>query len=401
MASGAGRVLRHRDARLYLAAVLVSGFGSTAMWLVAGVWIKSLTGSSSLAALATFCLWAASPAGPLLGALADRVRRRPLLVAVNAAMAALLPLVLAVRSGGWLWVLFAVLVVYGAASALTDAAEAGLVTAVVPGELLADVNGLRMSVNEGMKLLAPLAGAALFAAYGAAPVVLLDAATFLIAALVYASIRAPEPPPAPRERGGTREGLRFLWRHRELRRLVLAGGGAMLLAGVNGAVIYEVVDAGLGLDPEFTGVLYAAQGAGSIAAGVATGPLLRRLPARVVAAAGIALFAIGVVTRVTPSPAVALAASVVIGLGLPAVLIAVLTEVQRETPSALLGRVAGTANTVVFVPNAVALAAGAGVVAVAGHRPILITLGVAAIPLAVFCARRVPAFAPSSVPGEA
>ncbi|MFE3288314.1 MFS transporter, partial [Streptomyces sp. NPDC059233] len=45
------RVLRDRDAGLYLSGVVVSGFGTSAMWLVAGVWVKSLTGSDPLAAL--------------------------------------------------------------------------------------------------------------------------------------------------------------------------------------------------------------------------------------------------------------------------------------------------------------------------------------------------------------
>ncbi len=73
------RVLTDRDAGLYLAAVVVSGLGSSAMGLVAGIWVKDLTGSDALAALCTFALWAPLLAGPLLGALADRPRRRALL----------------------------------------------------------------------------------------------------------------------------------------------------------------------------------------------------------------------------------------------------------------------------------------------------------------------------------
>ncbi|MDX2691921.1 MFS transporter, partial [Streptomyces scabiei] len=42
------RVLRDRDAGPYLAGVVVSGLGSSAMWLMAGVWAKDLTGSNTL-----------------------------------------------------------------------------------------------------------------------------------------------------------------------------------------------------------------------------------------------------------------------------------------------------------------------------------------------------------------
>ncbi|WP_443050497.1 hypothetical protein [Streptomyces sp. NBC_00286] len=60
-----------------------------------------------------------------------------------------------------------------------------------------------------------------------------------------------------------------------------------------------------------------------------------------------------------------LGAAVVSGFGssamwLPCVLIAALTAVRRETPDDLLGRTTATANTLMFAPNAVGLAPGAG-----------------------------------------
>lgn len=63
---GALKVLRDRNAALYLSGVIVSGFGNTAMMLAAGVWVKTLTGSNSLAALVGFCLWAPTIAEPAL-----------------------------------------------------------------------------------------------------------------------------------------------------------------------------------------------------------------------------------------------------------------------------------------------------------------------------------------------
>ncbi len=85
--------------RGYLMGVVVSGFGTTAMWLVSGIWVKSLTGSDALAALTAFALWAPVLLGPLLSTVADRVRRKPLLALLNAAMAALLPLLSLVGLG--------------------------------------------------------------------------------------------------------------------------------------------------------------------------------------------------------------------------------------------------------------------------------------------------------------
>ncbi|CAL9321497.1 MFS transporter [Streptomyces sp. SudanB52_2052] len=373
-----GRVLRDRDSGLFLSAVVVSGFGTSALWLTSGVWVKDLTGSDGLAALCLLALWLPTLAGPLLGTLADRVRRKPLLIGVNLLLGALLLTLLSVDSPGDLWLLYAVLFVYGAAGVVHDAAESALVASAVDPSLLGDFNGLRMTAGEGMKLLAPLAGAGLYAAYGGASVALLDAATFVLATALYALLRGREEKPAPPSGGRRRrtaEGARHLWAHPVLRPLVLAGGATMLCAGLNGAMVYAVVD-DLGHSPAYAGVLYTVQGAGSVAVGLLSGPALRRLGERRFAAYGIALLACAVALRTVPYDPSALVCSAAIGAGLPAVLIATLTSVQRETPGPLLGRVTATAHTLVYAPNVVGLAAGAALVELVDHRLVLVALGV-------------------------
>ncbi|WP_327366671.1 MFS transporter [Streptomyces sp. NBC_01217] len=380
------RVLRDRTAGLFLTAVVVSGFGTSAMWLAAGIWVKSLTGSDSLAALAVFAMWLPVLFGPVLGAFADRMPRKPLLIGTNLVMAGLLASLLAVGSAGRIWILFTVLVLYGTSSVLTDAAESALVAGAVDKRLLSDFNGLRMTANEGMKLLAPLTGAGLYARFGGGAVALLDAVSFVLAAGVYALLpvresagRAPGGP----GRGELTAGMRQVWGSPVLRPLVLAGSATMLCAGLNGAAVYAVVGEGLGHSPTYAGVLYAVQGAGSVTAGLLAGPLLRRLPERVFTAAGIALFAVAVGARALPYDAVALAASAAVGIGLPCVLIAAMTAVQRETPDAVLGRTAASAGTLMTVPNAVALALGAGLVALVDIRVLLPVVGAAALLTAV------------------
>ncbi|MET9765483.1 MFS transporter [Streptomyces sp. NPDC006372] len=372
-------VLHDREAGLCLAAVVVSGFGTSALWLASGVWVKDLTGSDGLAALCMLAMWLPALAGPLLGTVADRRRRKPVLIGVNVLLAALLLTLVGVDAPGELWLLYAVLFVYGAAGVVHDAAESALVATAVGPELLGDFNGLRMTATEGMKLLAPLAGAGLYAAYGGARVAMLDAATFVLATGLYALLRVQEETPAPpsgNRREQTAEGARHLWGHPGLRPLVVAGGATMLFAGLNGALVYAVVD-DLGHSPAYAGVLYAVQGAGSVVAGLLSGPALRRLGARRFAAYGIALLAVAVALRAVPSDLPALVCSAAIGAGLPAVLIATLTSVQRETPGPLLGRVTATAHTLVYTPNVLGLAAGAALVELVSHRLVLVALGAA------------------------
>lgn len=64
----------------------------------AGIWVKSLTGSSGAAGLVAVCIYAPSLLRSVAGVVVDRVRRRPFLIVVNMASAvAVLPLLL-VRS---------------------------------------------------------------------------------------------------------------------------------------------------------------------------------------------------------------------------------------------------------------------------------------------------------------
>ncbi|MFH0179538.1 MFS transporter [Streptomyces cacaoi] len=373
------RVLRDRDAALYLAASSVSGFGTSALWLASGVWVKDLTGSNGLAALCVLALWAPTLLGPLLGTLADRARRKPLLIALDLLPAALLPTLFAVDSPDGVWLLFTVLFVYGAASVVHDAAESALVAAAVVPGLLGDFNGLRFTTTEGMKLVAPLAGAGVYAVYGGPAVALLDAASFVCAAGLYACVRVGEERPRPATahwRAQTAEGARFLWGHPELRPLVVAGGATMLFSGLGGPLVYAVVE-GLGHSPAYTGTLYAVQGAGSVVVGLLSGPALRRLGERRFAGCGIALTAVAVAGQAVASDPVALVCSAAIGAGLPCVLIAALTAVQRETPDALLGRATATAGTLMYAPTAVGLAAGAGLVELVPYRPLLVLLALA------------------------
>lgn len=384
---GAITVLRNRDTRLYLGGVLVSGFGDSAMSLAAGIWVKTLTGSNGLAALVSFCVWFPVLLGPAIGTAVDRVRRRRLLVGTNLTLAVALTAPVAVRSAGQIWILFAVLTLVGTGTVLIDAVETALVAATVPDRLRGDFNGLVRSAIESMKLLAPAAGAGLFAVLGGPAVALLDAVSFALAAGAFAMVRVREQAPAPRTGPGWRaeiaEGTRYLWRHRPLRRLVLAGGAAMVASSLSSTATYAMLETGLHRSPAFAGVITPVQGVGSVVSGLAAGALLRRMPGRVFSAAGIALFALGVLARATPLLPLVLAGGLAIGLGLPCPLIAALTAVQRETPNELVGRVAATAGTLTFAPTGVALLIGSALVATIDYRvqivgAALIGLGAAA-----------------------
>ena len=136
------RLLRDRDARLFLVGWSVSMFGDSAMFLVLGIWAKALTGSNSYAGLVFFVLVAPTLFSPLAGLLVDRVRRRPLLIVTNCLLAtAMLPLLL-VHDRDDLWLIYVVSALYGVGGVVLYSARSAFMTVLLPRELLGDANAI-------------------------------------------------------------------------------------------------------------------------------------------------------------------------------------------------------------------------------------------------------------------
>ena len=77
-----------------------------------------------------------------------------------------------------------------------------------------------------------------------------------------------------------------------------------------------------------------------------------------------------------------------IGAGLPCVLVAALTAVQRATPPHLLGRTTATAQTLLFAPTAVGMALGAALVGAVDLPVLSVAVGAATLLPAAALLRR-------------
>ena len=310
------RLIALRDARLYLAGQALSLLGDLSLSLAMGVWVKQLTGSSGAAGLTFVAFLLPQLASPLAGMVVDRTRRRPLLIAVNLASAvAVAPLVL-VHDAGDVWIVYAVSLALGASAMVLGAGQSALLVGLLPGELLAHGNAALQTLREGLRLLAPLAGAGLFAWLGGGAVAALDAATFLAAAAALALMRLREPRPRPAarsRRGELGAGIAHVRATPVLRRLIAAGALAVVALGLSESVLFAVVDDGLHRPPAFLGVLFAVQGAGAVAAGATAPALMARAGERGGCALGMALAAAGLPLLATSSLALVLAGAIVFG----------------------------------------------------------------------------------------
>ncbi len=372
--------VQRRNGRLYLAGLAVSVIGDSALSLAAGIWVKSLTGSSE-AALVSVCVYAPTLAGPLAGALADRVRRRRYLIRLNLVSAALVLPLLAVRGPGSAWLIFAVMTWYGIHLTLSSPAESALFAVMLPQDLRQELNGWSLGFQEAGRLVSPLFGAGLFALVGGGPVSLFDAATFVTAAVMLSLIRLREARPAPgarRWRADLLAGFGHIRGTPELRRLLVAASVVMGFSAVLVAAQYSLVQ-GVGEPPSFLGVFSAGLGAGSIAASMISGRLLRWAGEGRLAVLGMANFALGGAMRATGWLPLAIAGSVVLGFALPWVFLALLNLAQRRTPPELQGRVSAAVTLVFFGPQAPLQALGALAIRYTTYRQLYLASAAVAV----------------------
>jgi MFS family permease len=370
------RLMALRDARLYLAGQALSLLGDLSLSLAMGVWVKQLTGSSGAAGLTFVAFLLPQLASPLAGMIVDRTRRRPLLIAVNLASAlAVAPLVL-VHDAGDVWMVYAVSLALGTSAMVQGAGQSALLVGLLPGELLAHGNAALQTLREGLRLLAPLAGAGLFAWLGGGAVAALDAGTFLAAAAALALMRLREPrrDATPSRRGELGAGIAHVRATPVLRRLIAAGALAVVALGMGEAVLFAVVDDGLHRPPAFLGVLLAVQGAGAVAAGACAPAVMARAGERRGCALGMTVAAAGLPLLATSSLALVLAGATVFGAGMSWILIGAVTLLQRSTPAHLQGRAYAVLEMALAVPQTAAVAVGAALVGLVDHRLLLLAM---------------------------
>ncbi len=399
------RLLAIRDARLFLVGQTLSLFGDTALYLALGIWVKSLTGSNAAAGLIFFVLALPALVAPAAGLLVDRARRRPLMIATDLLIGAAVLLLLFVHGREQLWLIYAVAALYGAAGVVFGSAQSALLTVMLPDELLGEGNAALQTVRETVRIVGPLSGAALYAAFGGGFVAMLDGATFGASALCLAGLSVVEPPPARGEQRFRTElvaGVRHILRTAALRQIVLTVAAALLVVGFSETVVFAVVGQGLRRPPSFLGVLSSVQGVGAIAGGLTAARALRRIGDARTIALGLALFALGDGLLVGQALAPVIAGFLIAGAGLPWVVVGFGTALQRRTPAPLQGRVYSAADTVVGTPQTVSIALGAALSTLLDYRILVAILAVVATGCAVFLfTRRIeaPALAPETAGG--
>lgn len=226
--------------------------------------------------------------GLVAGVVADRYRRRNILIGMNVGRFVLLGLLASLVLTGLasVYSLIAFALVLGALSVFYEAADQSYLPRLVPPEALTQANArLYLSMNVAQTT-GPFLGGAVIAAIGIPLSLLADGLSYLASALLLSTIRRPEPvsPKTQRNlRAELREGLRWVYRHRVLRPYALTFHIRFLFsAGIGGTAFTLFVTRGL--DPTLSekeagirlGIVLAIGGVGAV-----VGNLLSKVAGRV------------------------------------------------------------------------------------------------------------------------
>ena len=303
-------------------------------------------------------LTGASGAGVLIfglfaGAWADRMRRRPIMIAADVARALLLatiPLAAFLHRLG-MPQLYVVATVAGALTVLFDTSYQAYVPSLVGRGELVEANSKLALTGSIADVTGPGLTGLLVQLITAPIAILLDAASFLFSALSVWAIRTPEPPPAVPEAGTSpdilreiAEGLRASWSNAVLRALLLRAGLGAFSLGFIGGLYFLFAMRELHLTAIPLGIVVSVGGASSLLGALFADRLQRRFGVgrTMIGAAWLTAVSMLLVPLARGSEVAAAGFLIASQLGDMAWPIYMITEtslMQSITPDHLLGRV--------------------------------------------------------------
>jgi MFS family permease len=360
--------LRHRDFALLWAGLTISDLGNgvtfVALPLVAVLSLHATALQVGLISVAASLAWlvVALPAGVWV----DRMRRRPVMIASDAARALLM---VSVPVAWWLGILtmaqlIVVSLLVGVGTVLFTIADTALLPSVLPRERLSDGNGALQASTSASNIVGPGLAGILVQALGAPIALLVDAMSFVVCAGTVSAMRTkearpPRPAARPRLLAELRNGVRYVFTHPVPRSLAVSIGLCNLALGGYDTVVILFLARQLELSASAVGLLLATGSVGGVLGSVVAGRLSARFgDARTPVLATAVMVAGGFLLPVARAGvwlAFFVAGSVLVSAAIGVFNVCVITAMQVSTPAEMLGRV--SASTRMFTRGAIPIGA--------------------------------------------
>jgi len=305
--------LSYRDFRLIWLGLFASNVGSWMQNFTLPAYVEHRTQSATLVGLLVFM-----QLGPLLllsipaGVLADRVSRRPYLIAMQLVqMAFSVVLAILVATDQPIWTLFATALVIGIGNAMNAPAMQASVPLLVHRADLAGAVSLNSVMINGSRVVGPALAALLaLVGFSTAHLFLVNAATYLFLIVAILAVAIPDLRAQHAERGWRRllTGLNIARGRPVLARALLTMTAFSAVSLVFIGLFPSVARRNYGIDPESSTykILYTTWGVGALLGALAVGTVLSQLDKRRLVVQGFAIFAVSLAVFAlirTPGPA--------------------------------------------------------------------------------------------------
>ena len=378
--------LRHRDFRLLMFAFTGSTIGSWAYNVALAVWVFQETHSPAWVGATTIArMVPAFLCSPYGGVIADRFERVRLMMWLDYASTALMVLLAVETAAGAPVVLvIATAVVNSALSTAYEPAVAALTPQLVGERDLGSANALRNTIDNLAVIAGPGLGA-LVLLLGSAPLAIaVNAASYLVSALLVTLMRERSVPvdvTEGGEAGAFRQmavGIRAISSSATAAVLVAYSVLATFVFGMDTVLFVVLSRDVLGTGAEGYGYLLMGLGLGGVlAAGLVT-RLERHRQLSLVILLGMAAYCLPTLLfLVVDSPLVAFVVQVVRGGGTLVVDVLALTALQRSLPREQLARVFGVFNAVLIAAVVLGALVAPAIIDVAGLTNLLWVSGLA------------------------
>ncbi|WP_203580770.1 MFS transporter [Microbacterium hibisci] len=358
----------------YWTAAAISSFGTALTAVAMPVLVVQLLGATPLEVglvnAAQFLPYAVL--GLFAGAYTDRWRRKPILVWASVGRAVSLAAIPALWFADALaiWMLVALLLLFGSFSVFGFAATQSFLPRLVPRSRLVVANARLDQTDAAAQTFGPALGGGLVALLGAPLALLVDAVSYIVEAILNAGIRVEEARVRARERHlwrEIREGLSWAYAHRTLGPLAVSTHVWFLANGVAFTVLSLLALRSLGFSAFTYGLLLAVAGTTTLVGAtfaVRLGAILGSGPTIIAARAAypVAWLLVAVAAWLPTGPSLLFVALAIHGLAAGVENAHEMALRQTATPDGLLGRV--NANLRSANRSAAALGALLGGVAV-------------------------------------
>jgi MFS family permease len=352
-----GVISRSRGFRLLFFATLGSTIGTLLATVALVVDVKDRTDSGAWVGALLLAQWLPTVViGLFFAPLLDRLSRRRTMVAADLARAVAFCVLPFVHSAGAIVALAAA--VGFASGFFRPASYAGLPNLVDEDDLPAATSVLQTAENVSWAG-APVAGGVLVAAAGPHPAYWINAASFVLSALLLSAIPARLLQVAKAQSRGhlrdLRDGLAFVLSSRPLRAVLVAWTLALpAVAAINTTEVFLAKDS-LSAGDFGYGLLFGSIGLGLAVGGFGAGTVVERRPISVVYGSAILVNALAFgLAAIAPNIWVAAACCALGGIGNGAAVVCNSLLVQRGAPDEVRGR----AFTVIMSINYIAFAGG-------------------------------------------